>query len=176
MSDAATTPAERTAALRRVARHARRLLPIIATACEQYGPDAQQWLNVAVEVLGVVEKHADGQRIARVHLDLAAELIRGTATIAANAARLLGSSATSHEVELALAAVAYCCDAARATQPHRAEAALQQALKMIDASGRVEVSLDEAQIWPNGVPTWAVQGEHLLCQPYTGWIFHVATS
>jgi hypothetical protein len=119
-----------------VARSAQRLLPLVLLGEADYGPEVTEWHAAVVEVLKSVESYGADQRVSRYQLNLASDIARGTANTLANRARQFGASAHLHDIELALAAVAFAADAARADSADRVVVAALQVLKM------------QAQKWP----------------------------
>ena len=113
-----------------VALSARQLLPLVLLGEAEYGPEVAEWHAAMVEVLKAVEGYGAGQRVSRYQLSLASDIARGTANTLANKSRQFGTSAHLHDIELALAAVAFAADAARADSPDRVVAAAMQVLKM----------------------------------------------
>ncbi len=113
-----------------VARLAHRLLPLINLVQTDYGPEVDEWVLAMNEVLRAVENYGLGQRVSRYQLNVAADIARGTANTLANKARQFGVNAHLHDAELALAAIAFAADAARAETPERVVIAALQVLRM----------------------------------------------
>jgi hypothetical protein len=113
-----------------VARSARRLLPLVLLGESDYGPEAAEWHAAMVEVLKAIEGYGSGAKVSRYQLNVAADIARGTANTLANKARQFGASTQLHDIELALAAVAFAADAARAESQDRVLSAAMQVLKM----------------------------------------------
>lgn len=163
----ATADRRRVAAV--VARAAKRLAPVIAAAGDEYGPEADEWLNATAAALGVVEQFVRGDPVSRFTLDLAADVARSCATAGANAARLLGPSKAGELAELAFAATAFAADVGRANTPQRAAVFAVQGIRAVDASGRIPRELltadvakigdgEFAPLWPDGEPDWSAAG------------------
>jgi hypothetical protein len=123
-----------------VARSARRLLPLVMLGESDYGPEVAEWHAMMVDVLKLIECYGAGQKVSRYQLNLAADIARGTANTLANKARQYGASAHLHDMELALAAMAFAADAARAETPERVVAAAMQVFKMQSQKWAVEAS------------------------------------
>ena len=113
-----------------VACSAQRLLPLVLLGEADYGPEVAEWHTAMAEVLMAVEGYGVGRRVSRYQLNVAADIARGTANTLANKARQFGASAHLHDIELALAAVAFAADAARADSADRVVAAALQVLRM----------------------------------------------
>lgn len=176
-------PVSRVAVAALVARAARRVAPVIATAVPVYGNEAWEWLNAIDATIRTVDAFARAEPVSRFTLDLASELSRAAATATAAAARGVGHSPLIEPLELAYATAAFAADAVRAATPERAailgfqccraaEAAIPEMSRLIalDAAtlpGLSDVrSVDPSdrgplgELWPLGEPTgWATTWE-----------------
>ena len=150
-------------------RAAARLVPVIVEGTDEYGPEALEWAAATDSVVKLVEAFANGEKVSRFTLDLAAEVARGTANASSSIVRLLGPSKAAQDAELAFAAAAFAADAARLSSAQRIAAAAMQALRVVHASGRVPEDLlaadyfgSEAALWPEGEPIWFTEGRAKL--------------
>ncbi len=150
-------------------RGAQRVLPIIAEASADYGPESLEWLMAIHAALDAPARFASGEKISRFTLDLAAEIARGTANSAANVVRIMGHAKSAEDAELVFAAVAFAADCARSSPMIRAANAAMKGLRAADALGRVsqqvwELDWQQTQsgeyetLWPNGEPQWYTDG------------------
>ncbi len=168
-SELATRP--KGAAVLLAVRAAARLVPVIAEGSGDYGPEAVEWACATDAVVNVVEAFARGENVSRFTLDLAAEIARGTANAAAGIVRLLGHSQAAVDSELAFAAAAFAADAARLSSASRIASAAMQAVRVVQASGRVPDALlladytsltPGAPLWPDGEPLWFTEARAIL--------------
>jgi hypothetical protein len=152
-------------------RAAARLVPVIVEGSGDYGPEAVEWGHTTDAVVRVVDAFARGDKVSRFTLDLAAEIARGTANAAAGIVRLLGHSQAAVDSELAFAAAAFAADAARLSSASRIATAAMQALRVVQASGRVPDALlladytslqSDTPLWPDGEPLWFTEARAIL--------------
>lgn len=136
-------------------RSARRLWPGILDAEAAYGPEVREWLTACDATLRMVELFAAREPVSRFTLDLAAEIARATALVAANTARQAGYHPSAQTVELTLAAAALSADVARVADLSRAvRIAVQVAQAGVDGG---PISLEQVEDL-----TALEQGEPLL--------------